>query len=150
MHEEAEYASKDELLTMQEIVPFLKVPLSCVYWRLRGGRSTDPPLGYHIAKYWRFRAEEFRVAGSDTVSSKVLKNGRRRDVRFFSTSAPVGLQLMDNRPAIVPSPRNLRHPVESRHPQTGWKDRWRVWHRPRRTAWSRGRFPASCADRRSG
>lgn len=45
-----------------------------------------------------------------------------------------------------------RHPCpvgEPRLLQTGWKDHWRVWHRPGKTAWLRGRFPAWCADQTS-
>ena len=72
MHEETKYASNDNLLTMQEMALFLKVPVSWVYGCMRG-RSTDPLPGYDIGKCWRFRAEEFRGAASDTVSSKMLK-----------------------------------------------------------------------------
>jgi excisionase family DNA binding protein len=57
MREEARYASNSELLTVQEIAVFLKVPVSWVYGHVRG-RSTDPPPGYRVGKYWRFRSEE--------------------------------------------------------------------------------------------
>ena len=60
MREETKDASEGELLTVQEIARLLKVPVSWVYGHVRG-RSTDPLPGYHIGKYWRFRAEEVQA-----------------------------------------------------------------------------------------
>jgi excisionase family DNA binding protein len=57
MREEARYASDGELLTVQEIAVFLKVPASWVYGHVRG-RSPDPLPGYRVGKYWRFHAAE--------------------------------------------------------------------------------------------
>lgn len=60
IREQINSASEGELLTVQEIAEFLKVPVSWVYVHVRR-RSADPLPGYRIGKYWRFRAEEVRA-----------------------------------------------------------------------------------------
>jgi len=44
-------------LTGHEVARLLRVPVSWVYGRARE-RSTEPPPGYRVGKYWRFREQE--------------------------------------------------------------------------------------------
>jgi excisionase family DNA binding protein len=44
----------NELLTVEEVAEFLKVPVSWVYERTRR-RPLDRLPGFRLGKYWRFR-----------------------------------------------------------------------------------------------
>ncbi len=48
---------KDELLTVEEVAQFFKVPLSWVYGHCRA-RSTDPLPHVKLGKYLRFHKSE--------------------------------------------------------------------------------------------
>jgi len=65
-----------------------------------------------VGKIWKRSRGIKRVAGSDTISSKVL-NVRRRAVRLFRPLRRLKLQVVDNRLAILPIARNPRDPLET-------------------------------------
>ena len=52
-----EVREQGQLLTVEELAEFLRVPISWVYGHTRN-RSHERIPGYRVGKYWRFNADE--------------------------------------------------------------------------------------------